>query len=160
MRVTHEMTAIVAAAVLLSAGHWLADGRPSGIPAVELAKTPLKEGEIALATLQEEGLDGVVFIDARKPEEWRADGLEGSINVTTLSDQDLVQQLEPHLERLMTARRIVVYCGDIHCGLSHELAERLRDGFSDVLPGRPLVLQGGMTALREAGLVKETSYSS
>lgn len=157
MRVTHQMAILLGVAALASGGHWLAEGRPSGIPAVELESIPLKEGEIQLSTLQQEGLEGVLFIDARRNDEWQRDGLEGSINITSLSDEDLVGQLAPHFEALTTARRIVVYCGDIHCGLSHELADRLKADFSDMLGGELSVLHGGMTALEVAGLVRATN---
>ncbi len=155
MRIAHEMTAIVAAAAIASGIHWMAEGRPSGIPAEELARTPLREGEVEWSTLRAEGLDGVLFIDARRAEEWQRDGLKDSINITPLSDLDLVEQLAPHIDALASARRIVVYCGDLHCGLSHELAERLKAEFSELMAGEPSVLHGGMTALKEAGVVPQ-----
>ncbi|MBB5353527.1 rhodanese-related sulfurtransferase [Haloferula luteola] len=159
MRVTHEMFAILAAVVIAGGGHWLADGKPSGIPAIEMEQTPLAEGEIALETLQNEGREGVLFVDARRESEWRSDGLPGSIHLTTLSDQPLADQLIPHFEELLQARRIVVYCGDIHCGLSHELAEALKT-YPDLLGGEVSVLHGGVVALKQAGWIKETNPGS
>ncbi len=143
---------ILGISAILGLGTWLVDGRPSGDPAIEAARTPLKPGEIRLEDLQE--LEGVVWVDARRAGEWRRDGLPGSIHLTTLSDTDLGTQLAENQEALFTADRLVIYCGDLNCGLSHDLAERLRTDYADLIGGEILVLHGGLVALREAGMLK------
>lgn len=159
MRSATEIGLIVAIAGLASYGTWMINGRPSGTVEGALAETPLREGEIRLEDALKEGAEGTVWIDSRREDEWRTDGLEGSIHLTTLSDVDLQEQIENHAAQLFEASRVIVYCSDVNCGLSHELAERLR-GYPDVIACPVLVLHGGMAALRAGGLVTSSSRGS
>lgn len=158
MKSSIEVAIIGVVAVAASLGTWMVGGRPSGMPEQELAATPLRSGEVRLATLIEQGLDGILWVDARKESAWKSDGLEGSIHLTILSDDPLMAQAERHLEALAGAGRVVVYCDDLHCSLSHDLAKGLRE--IGIVPGEILVLQGGMTALRQGGLVTDSSPGS
>lgn len=158
MKSSIEVAVIGVVAVAASLGTWMAGGSPSGMPEKELAAAPLRPGEVRLATLVEGGLDGILWVDARKESAWKSDGLEGSIHLTILSDEPLMAQVERHLDALADAGRVVVYCDDLHCSLSHDLAGGLRE--IGIVPGEILVLQGGMTALRQGGLVKGSSPGS
>lgn len=158
MKSSIEVVIIGLVAVAASFGIWMAGGRPSGMPEQELASAPLRPGEVQLATLVEGGLDGILWVDARKESAWTSDGLKGSIHLTILSDDPLMAQVEEHLEELSDAGRVVVYCDDLHCSLSHDLANALRE--IGIVPGEILVLQGGMTALRQGGLVTGSSPGS
>lgn len=158
MKSSLEVGLIGLVAVAAGLVTWMAEGRPSGIPADELAAAPLRPGEVRLETLREQGLDGILWVDARKESAWKTDGLAGSIHLTILSDRSLGEQVESHLEALAGATRVIVYCDDLHCSLSHDLADALRgQGF---VPGEILVLHGGMTALRAAGMVTDSSRGS
>ncbi|BCX47305.1 hypothetical protein HAHE_12130 [Haloferula helveola] len=157
MKSSVEVALIAGFAILAGTGTWFASGRPSGEPVTELAQTPLKEGEVRLQTLLEEGTTGVLWVDARRKDAWQKDGLEGSIHVTTLSDEDLGMQIVRHENAFFGAAKVVIYCDDLHCSLSHDLAERMKAEYSALVAGEILVLQGGMTALREAGMIKDSN---
>lgn len=158
MKSSIEVALIGAAAVAAGVATWMADGQPSGSPAQALLEAPLRPGEVRLETLRAEGLDGILWVDARKEPAWREDGLAGSIHLTIQSDEPLDAQVERHFEVLAQARRVVVYCDDLHCSLSHDLAKAL--GAQGIVSGEIRVLQGGMTALRAAGMVKDSSPGS
>lgn len=158
MKSSIEVAIIGVVAVAASFGTWMVGGRPSGMPEKELATTPLRPGEVQLATLVEQGLDGILWVDARKESAWKGDGIKGSIHLTILSDDPLMAQVERHMEALAGAERVVVYCDDLHCSLSHDLAKGLRE--VGIVGGEILVLQGGMTALRQGGLVTDSSPGS
>lgn len=158
MKSSVEVAVIALAAVAAAILTWAADGRPSGQPSEELARAPLRPGEVRLETLREQGLEEILWVDARKQADWKTDGLPGSIHLTILSDESLEAQVERHLGQLATATRVVVYCDDLHCSLSHDLATALRD--LGLVPGEIVVLQGGMTALRQGGMVTDSSRAS
>ena len=162
MKSSAQLGLITAVAMLGGLCHWLVDGRPSGVPEDDFAETaargdlpPLKEGEVRLDGL--EGREGVLWVDARRRDRWERDGLPGSISVTSLSDEDLVTQLSKYENELFGARVMVIYCDDLNCALSHELAERLKREFEGLVPDEVLVLQGGHVALRAAGMIKNSS---
>ena len=158
MKSVAELGLIAGVAVVAGFGNWLASGRPSGDPVLELEKVPLKEGEILLAQALKEGGQGVVWIDARPVEAWRGERMQGSINITMQSDEALIDQLARHAEVLFGASRVIVYCDDVHCSVSHDLSKQLKGAdFSNFVAGEVLVLHGGMTALRAAGLVTSSS---
>lgn len=160
MKSSVEVVLIAVAAVGAGFATWAASGRPSGDPAVELRETPLREGEVRLETLREQGIEGILWIDARKRPAWEEDGLEGSIHLSMVADAPLGAQIEQHFEALSAATRVVIYCDDIHCSLSHDLAEKLRGEYAGLVPGEILVLQGGVTALRAGGMLTGSSSGS
>lgn len=153
MNSTNQFLVVAGVATACAFGNWLADGRPSGMPAEQLDTTPLREGEVRLEELLAGSRDGLLWIDARKPEQWRSDGLEGSINLSPLADEPLDAQLAPHLERLLEAHKLVIYCDGLFCSLSHDLAGRLQADFPELIGGEIVVLHGGAEALRAAGML-------
>lgn len=164
MKSSAQLALITGLAVAVGVGHWLVDGRPSGLPEEDFLKTaklgelpPLQEGEVRLESVQGEAGEGVLWVDARRIDRWKRDGLPGSISITSLSDEDLVTQLARYENELFGARSMVIYCDDLNCSLSHELAERLRREFKGLVPDNVRVLQGGHVALRAAGLIKNSS---
>jgi hypothetical protein len=52
---------------------------------------------------------------------------------------------------------VIVYCGDENCGLSRQIADKIR-GLQ--LGAEVLVLRGGWRALSEAGRIKDSSPES
>lgn len=152
MKSATELGVIVAVAVVAALGNWLVDGRPSPHPLEQVEREPLREGEIALKDAPRPGEPGVVWIDARREEAWRDNGLPGSIHLTVLSDASLDEQIGRHLEELAAAETVIVYCDGLHCELSHELIERI--GSRGIFEATFLVLHGGAEALEAAGLIK------
>jgi len=59
--------------------------------------------------------------------------------------------------RIMELPRVIVYCGDENCGLSRQIAERIR-GLQ--LGAEVSVLRGGWRALSEAGRIKGSNPES
>ncbi|MFC7338920.1 rhodanese-like domain-containing protein [Haloferula chungangensis] len=157
MKSAVELGLIAGIAALGGLGNWLVGGRPSGDPAEEVQKIPLKEGEIRLETALEEADDGLVWIDARPAALWQKERKTDSINITMLSDEALADQLARHADLLFGSKRVIVYCDDVHCSVSHDLSMQLKGEFRDFVAGEVLVLHGGMTVLRAAGLVTSSS---
>jgi rhodanese-related sulfurtransferase len=158
-KIASEMAVLAGLVVLTSGVHWLAGGWPSGNPVERAAATPLREGEVSAESLREDGLEGVLFVDARREDQWRGDGVPGSIHLSLLGETGLDEQLMAHAEALMNARRIVIYCDGPECSLSHDLADRLRKDYADLLGGELRVVHGGIAALRAAGLAGQGDQS-
>ncbi|MGB6223396.1 rhodanese-like domain-containing protein [Haloferula sp.] len=159
MKSVTELGLITAVALVAGLGNWLIEGKPSADPDKELEQVPLKEGEIALAQVLKDGDEGMVWIDARPTEVWRAERMPDSINITMQSDEALGDQIIRHQDVLFGASRVIVYCDDVHCSVSHDLSKQLEGEYRDFVAGEILVLHGGMTALRKAGLVTSSSPS-
>ena len=159
MKSVAELGLIAGVAVVAGLGNWLASGRPSADPVRELELVPLKDGEILLDQALKDGGEGLVWVDARPAEMWRKETMKGSINITMQSDQALVDQLARHSDVLFEASRVIVFCDDVHCSVSHDLSERLKGEYRDFVAGKILVLHGGMTALRAADLLTNSSPS-
>ena len=161
MKSAAELGLIAAISVVAGLGNWLVSGMPSGDPVVNLENTPLKEGEILLSEALEDGGEGVVWIDGRPTEIWRQERKPGSINVTMQSDENLGDQLARHSDVLFGARRVIIYCDDVHCTVSHDLSKQLKsEDYRDFIAGEILVLHGGMVALKNEGLVTSSNPSS
>lgn len=110
--------------------------------------------EICLDTVRNEWPEGsFLWIDARTEAEWRHDGLPGSLHLTTTAGANFEEQVEKNFEKIATATRAVVYCGDVGCGLSKEVAKRL----PAYGPKEVRALHGGTAALRAAGMLKDSS---
>jgi len=164
MKSSAQLAVITGLAVAAGLVHWLYDGRPSGVMEKDFAEKalagelpPLREGEVRLEDLEGQAGEGVLWVDARRADRWKRDGLEGSISITSLSEEDLVTQLARYENELFGARMMVIYCDDLNCSLSHELATRLKREFEGLVPSDVRVLQGGHVALRAAGLIKSSN---
>ena len=99
----------------------------------------------------------VLWIDARSREEWERSGLPGSMLWSLQSGEDMQAFEAEAAMRIMETPRVIVYCGDENCGLSHEVAQRIR---ALQLGAEVSVLRGGWRALKDAGRVKDSSPSS
>ena len=159
MKSSFEVAILSLVAVAGSVVAWVVDDKPTGDPVQDLSKYPLKEGEIRLETLIEQGLQGVTWVDARRQSDWEKDGLKGSIHLTVLSDAALSEQIAANTDALLSAEKIVIYCDGVHCTLSHDLAKQLQSDYSDLFPGEIWVLHGGITALQAEGMVTAPSQA-
>ncbi|MEM9235726.1 MAG: rhodanese-like domain-containing protein [Verrucomicrobiota bacterium] len=157
MKSVAELGILVGVAVVAGLGNWLASGMPSASPAELDTGAPLKEGEILLADAPVVKTEGVVWIDARPTSEWRQDGLVGAINITMQSERALIEQVADHADKLLNAQRIIVYCSDLHCTASHDLAAKLKGELADFIGGEVLVLRGGVVSLRQGGWITSSS---
>lgn len=140
--------AVIAAASLAAAGiTWWVKGPP--VRVVHCDPATLKPGEICLESIPP-GAD-VVWVDARPRADWEKSGVPGSI-LWNLDPAEDMQAFEAEaVARIAANPRVVVYCGDENCGVSRQVAERIR---ALDLGAEISVLRGGWRALSEAGRVK------
>lgn len=140
------------AIILLAAAGALATFAITGPPSREVACDPkgLAEDEACLETLPQGEDAGILWVDARSRAEWEKNGLPGSI-LWNLDPEESMQEFEADAApRLIEAKRVVVYCGDEQCGLSRQVANRIRQlGFEVEV----VVLYGGWRALQQAGRI-------
>ncbi len=148
-RTLSQLLVIAGLVVAATLATWLLMGTPDR--SVPCGPASLKAGEICLETVLKDWNNDVVWIDARRRVDWEKDGLKGSLLVTTADGDSFDKLLEQAFPRLSEGKKVVVYCSDIGCGTSLEIAKRIRD-FQLVPDVR--ALHGGWKALQQAGLVK------
>ncbi|MFT4175820.1 MAG: rhodanese-like domain-containing protein [Luteolibacter sp.] len=122
-----------------------------GAPARKLICDPalLKPDEICLEAVPTD--QPILWVDARSRKDWEETGKPGSMLWNLDATEDMSVFEAEAATRLMDARRAIVYCGDENCGLSRQVADRIRAlGLADQV----LVLHGGWRALKEAGMTK------
>lgn len=109
-----------------------------------------KADEICLSEITSD--NGLLWVDARSRAAWQKNGLPGSI-LWNLDPAEDMQAFEANnAKKIAAAQRVVIYCGDENCGISRQVAERIRK--LDLGP-KVLVLNGGWRALKDAGRVLE-----
>jgi rhodanese-related sulfurtransferase len=145
-----QLAVIVGISLAAAAGTYWIKGAPARVLRCDPSR--LKPGELCL---QQVPLDGpVLWVDARLRKEWQANGLPGSV-LWNLDSAEDTQAMEAEAAlRIVDAPRVIVYCGDENCGLSHQVAEKIR---ALQLAEDVSVLHGGWRALREAGLIKDSN---
>jgi len=119
--------------------------------AIACAPEALKPGEICLADVLARWpeKDRVLWVDARQRADWERDGVPGSILWNLTEDQGPFEIAA--MERLADAPPVVVYCDSEHCGVSAQVAEKIR---ALGAAGEVRALHGGAEALKAAGLIK------
>jgi rhodanese-related sulfurtransferase len=132
--------------------------------AIKGAPVRLTDDEVRLTTVIEDWGGEVLWVDARKRDEWQRNGLEGSVLINLDADENLDSLIAEALPRLAVAKRVVIYCGDAGCGTSHEVSRQLCSHDIGVKGDRTkteptgdleiYVLHGGWEALAKAGLVR------
>jgi rhodanese-related sulfurtransferase len=91
-----------------------------------------------------------LFIDTRNPQEYAELHIRGAVN---LPPEKLREPDNPALINIAKDRRIVVYCGEAHCDVALQVAEKLQAaGFTQVA-----ACLGGFKAWDEAGYPADTS---
>ena len=148
-----QLTAIVGISLAATGGtYWI-----KGPPARTLSCDPatLKPGEVCLEQISPDAK--VLWVDARLRKDWEKNGLPGSV-LWNLDPGEDMQVFEADVAmRIMETPQVIVYCGDENCGLSHQIAEKIR-GLQ--LGAEVSVLRGGWRALNEAGRVKDSNPKS
>jgi rhodanese-related sulfurtransferase len=149
-----QVTLIAVASFAAAGATWLAKGPPNRAFVCDPAM--LKPGEICLQQVADQS--GILWVDARSRKDWEASGVPGSILWNLDGTEDMQAfEAEAALKIAEGAARVIVYCGDENCGVSSQVAERIRK--LDLGP-EVQVLRGGWRALREAGRVKGSSPAS
>jgi rhodanese-related sulfurtransferase len=109
-----------------------------------------KADEICLSEITDP--KGVLWVDARSRAAWQKNGLPESILWNLDPTEDMLTFEADNAEKIASAQKVVIYCGDENCGVSRQIAERIRQ--LDLGP-QISVLSGGWQALKVAGMVKE-----
>jgi rhodanese-related sulfurtransferase len=145
-----QLTAILLIAALGAFVVWLVQGPPDR--GVFCDVSSLKKDEVCLDQLNSG--TPLLWVDARSREEWRRDGLPGSV-LWNLDPSEDMQVFEAEVAaRMFETPKVIVYCGDENCGVSRQVAQRIREIGLDV---EVFVLFGGWRALQAAGRVKGSS---
>jgi rhodanese-related sulfurtransferase len=113
----------------------------------------LKPDEICVGSVPSG--DGILWVDARPRADWEKNGLPGSL-LWNLDPAEDMQAFEAEAApRLVVSQTVIVYCSDENCGVSRQVAERIRA--LDLGP-QVLVLHGGWRAIeQEAAKLKGSS---
>jgi rhodanese-related sulfurtransferase len=99
----------------------------------------------------------ILWVDARHRQDWIKNGMPGSA-LWNLDSTENMQAFEADVAaRIMETPHVIVYCGDENCGLSRQVAEKIR---ALQLATEVSVLRGGWRALSEAGRVKDPNPKS
>lgn len=110
----------------------------------------LKPDELCLEAVPDS--TEIVWIDARSRADWKKNGLPGSV-LWNLDPSEDMQAFEAEVaSKVAVSPQVMVYCGDENCGVSRQVAARIR---ALDLGAQIQVLHGGWRALREAGRVPE-----
>lgn len=149
MNAPAQTVAIAVLALAGAGGTWALKGPPERV--LRCLPEQLKADEVCLDAVPSEG---VVWVDARPRKDWMANGLEGSMLWNIDPAEDMQAFEAEAVTRIASTPRVVVYCGDENCGVSRQVAARIRQ--LD-LGAEVSVLHGGWRALREAGRVKDSN---
>ena len=145
-----QTVAIAAIAAAAAGTTWLVKGPP--VRTLQCDPALLKPDEICLQQVPSAG--EIVWVDARPQKDWETSGVPGSI-LWNLDPAEDMQAFEAAAAMRIAANpRVIVYCGDENCGVSRQVAERIR---ALDLGAEVSVLHGGWRALSEAGKVKGSS---
>jgi rhodanese-related sulfurtransferase len=159
---TLRQTLLIGVLSLAAAGAtYLVKGPPDRTVEVSCDPAALKPGELCLEQVVAGGSGNLVWIDARSRREWERDGYPGSLlwNLDGSEDANafaatVAAYLFEKLSNSAETPRVIVYCGNADCGVSHQVAEQIR---ALQLGVEVNVLRGGWQALAAAGMVKGPS---
>ena len=153
MKTVGKQVALVVCIAAIAAGiTWRIQPPVKVVPPITCDPATIGSDEICLNTVILDWKMDCIWIDARRRSDWQKDGIPGSILLTTAEGENFDQLLEQAFPTLAEKRkRVVVYCSDIGCGTSKEIAKRLRE--YQLVP-EVRALHGGWKALSQAGLVK------
>lgn len=150
MNTLGQLAAIIAISFAAAAGTFLIKGPP--IRTFMCDAATLKPDEICLEQVPTDAK--ILWVDARHRAQWEKSGLPGSVlwNLDATEDN---QKFEAEIvPKILETSHVIVYCGDENCGLSREVAKRIRA--LDLGP-EVSVLRGGWQALMDAGRIKDSN---
>lgn len=147
MNTLGQLAAIGTISLAAAAGTFWIKGPPARTYVCDPAI--LKPDEVCLQQIPSDAK--ILWVDARLRKDWEKTGLPGSV-LWNLDPVEDMQAFEADIAiRIIETPRVIVYCGDENCGLSHQIAERIR-GLQ--LGAEVSVLRGGWRALSDAGRIK------
>ncbi|MEO5713118.1 MAG: rhodanese-like domain-containing protein [Luteolibacter sp.] len=150
MKALGQLTAVVAISLAAAGGTFLIKGPPRRSYICDPAT--LKPDEICLEQISSDAK--ILWVDARSRSQWEKSGLPGSV-LWNLDPAEDMQAFEAEIvPKILETPRVIVYCGDENCGLSREVAKRIR---ALDLGAEVSVLRGGWQALVDAGRIKGSS---
>ncbi len=150
MKALAQLVVLSTAALAAAGATWLVKGPPQR--ALVCDPAAIAPDEICLQEIPADA--AVLWVDARPRAEWEASGLPGSVLWNLDPQEDMAAFEAAVAMRIMETPRVIVYCGDENCGVSRQVAERIR---ALGLGAEVSVLHGGWRALAEAGRVKGSS---
>jgi rhodanese-related sulfurtransferase len=150
MNAIAQLAIIGTLSLAVAGGTYLVKGPPNRLLRCDPAT--LKPDEVCLDSIPV-GAD-VVWVDARPRADWEKNSVPGSI-LWNLDPSEDMQAFEAEAAMKIAANpRVIVYCGDENCGVSRQVAERIR---ALDLGAEVSVLRGGWRAISEAGRFKDSS---
>jgi rhodanese-related sulfurtransferase len=153
MNALGQLLAIGSISLAAAGGTFLIKGAPSRTLACDPAT--LKPDEVCLEQIPTDS--EVLWVDARPRKDWEKSGLPGAI-LWNLDPGEDAQAFEAGAAmRIIETPRVIVYCGDENCGVSRQVADRIR---ALQLGAEVSVLHGGWRALKEAGRIKDSNPAS
>lgn len=153
MNTPGQLVTIAGISLAAAVGTFWTKGPPERTFACDPAT--LKADEVCLQQISPDAK--VLWVDARLRKDWQKNGVPGSV-LWNLDPSEDMQAFEAEIAmRIMETPRVIVYCGDENCGLSRQIAERIR---SLQLGAEVSVLRGGWRALSEAGRIKGSNPES
>ena len=146
--------AIIAAISLAAAGlTYLVKGPPARSHLCDPATR--KADEICLSEITNQS--DILWVDARSRGAWQKNRLPSSILWNLDPTEDMQAFEANNAEKIAAAQRVVIYCGDENCGISHQVADRI---LGLELNAEVSVLRGGWRALKEAKRIKDSNPAS
>jgi rhodanese-related sulfurtransferase len=153
MSAFRQLAAITAIALMAAGATWLVKGPP--VRQLNCDPAALKPDEVCLQQIPEN--PEVVWVDARSRADWQKNGMPGSV-LWNLDPSENMQAFEAEVAlRVAVTPRVIVYCSDENCGVSRQIAERIR---ALGLGAEVSVLHGGWRALSEAARVRNSNPDS
>lgn len=152
MNALAQLAAITAIALAAAGGTFLIKGPPQRVLRCDPAR--IKPDEVCLEQIPAD--TAVVWVDARSRADWQKNGLPGSLLWNLDPTEDAAAFEAEVAIQIAETPRAIVYCGDENCGVSRQVAERIR---ALGLEAEVSVLHGGWRALHEAGRVSDSSQN-
>ncbi|GFK92496.1 Thiosulfate sulfurtransferase GlpE [Fundidesulfovibrio magnetotacticus] len=143
---------VVLVAVSIMAAWVVNEARPVKLPwwsdfRAEKAAQTQRKGFLTVAPAEARAMlvaGARLFVDAREPAEYEAGHIPGAVSV---SAEALLTGMDSVLPGVEKGRPLLVYCGDLACPKSRDLAQGLKElGFADIA-----VMPEGLDGWRAAG---------
>jgi rhodanese-related sulfurtransferase len=150
MNAMAQLATVAAIALAAAGGTFLVKGPPQR--ALRCDPAAIKPDEVCLQQIP--AAAAVVWVDARSRADWEKNGLPGSLLWNLDPAEDAAAFEAEVAMKIAETPRAVVYCGDENCGVSRQVAQRIRGIGLEV---EVSVLHGGWRALSEAGRVRNSS---
>ena len=156
MKPWRQLAVIAVLSLAAALGTYWLKGPPNRLFRCDPAS--LKPDEVCLDKIPKGA--NVLWVDARPRAEWKKDGVPGSVlwNLDETEDMlafegALAVAMQEVIERVGPSPRVIVYCTNENCGVSRQVAKRIRELDQGV---EVSVLRGGWRALNEAGRTRKS----